>query len=321
MERTLYYTIGSENHGQTIQSFLKQQGFSTQNIISLKKMPESILLNNVWAYVNQTVQTGDVITIHINETESSEKILPIKLPLEIIYEDEDLMVINKPANMPVHPSMDNYDNSLANALAYYFEQQSIPFTFRCINRLDKDTSGLVLVAKHMLSANLLSTMIAAKRNAFQEESSSVLPPTIQREYLAIVEGTLNEPCGVINAPIARKEGSIIEREVNFTHGEEAITHYKLIDTFSPATSMSGTCQNYSLLSLRLETGRTHQIRVHMKYLGHPLAGDLLYNPSSTLLPRQALHSSKLSFIHPITKEGMEFHSSLPQDMHSIFPAF
>ena len=236
------------------------------------------------------------IRIKGHEEHSSEKIPPVELPLDIIYEDEDLMVINKPAGMPIHPSMNNYYNSLANSLAYYFAQQNCPFVFRCINRLDRDTSGLTIIAKHYVSAGMLSTMIANKTSS-----------SITREYLAIVKGSVLPSEGTITAPLGRKEGSIIERCVDFEKGESAVTHYRVLDEKN----------GHSLVSLILETGRTHQIRIHMKYLGYPLIGDYLYNLDMEQIQRQALHAWKLSFVHPITGEKMQFTAPLPEDMTKV----
>lgn len=293
MERILNYTITEESEHQLISSFLKSQGYSSQNLIELKKMPESVLLNSTWSYMNQRLHAGDILTIHIKEEGSSEKIPPVKLPLDIVYEDEDLLVINKPADMPIHPSMNNYENSLGNALAYYYAQQNKPFIFRCINRLDRDTSGLTIVAKHMVSAGMLSAMVAQKK--------------IHREYLAIVKGSVTPAQGTISAPISRKPGSVLERQVDFTGGEHAVTHYRVVDEKN----------GHSLISLILETGRTHQIRVHMKYFGFPLIGDYLYHPDMEHIGRQALHSHRLQFIHPITQEHMDFIAPLPEDMAAI----
>ncbi|MBE5883890.1 MAG: RluA family pseudouridine synthase [Lachnospiraceae bacterium] len=304
MERILTYHITEESNQQLISSFLKAQGYSSQNLVELKKMPESVLINNTWTYMNQRLHTGDVLTIHIREEASSEKIPPVELPLDIIYEDEDLLIVNKPAGMPIHPSMNNYDNSLGNALAYYFAKQNKPFVFRCINRLDRDTSGLTIVAKHMVSAGMLSSMVARKGD---NQSSETVSYGITREYLAIVRGSIHPSKGTITAPIARKPGSILERQVDFAQGEHAVTHYRTIDE-----------QNgHSLVSLILETGRTHQIRVHMKYLGYPLIGDYLYNPDMEYINRQALHSYRLHFIHPITRKVMDFTAPLPCDMRNV----
>lgn len=236
---------------------------------------------------------GDTLTLHLIEEESSENIVPTPLPLSIVYEDEDLLVINKTAGMPIHPSQGNYDNTLANACAYYFQEKGEPFTYRCINRLDRDTTGLLILARHAYSASLLSSMVARRE--------------IHREYRAIVTGLLPEE-SIVDAPIARADGSTIEREVNFETGETARTHYKCL----------AYKNGYSLASLKLETGRTHQIRVHMKYIGHPLPGDFLYNPDYSIIDRQALHSYRLTFTHPITGVLMDFTAPLPEDMN-FFP--
>lgn len=296
MERTLTYTTENLITPLRVSHFLKQKGFSSQNLVQLKKNPDAVLANGVPCFTNHMLQPGDTLTLHIREEHSSEKIPPVDLPLNIVYEDADLMVINKPAGMPIHPSMNNYYNSMANALAYYFEQQNCPFVFRCINRLDRDTSGLTIVAKHYVSAGMLSAMIANKASS-----------GITREYLAIVKGSVEPPEGTITAPLGRKEGSIIERTVDFEKGESAVTHYKVLDEKN----------GYSLVSLILETGRTHQIRIHMKYLGYPLIGDYLYNPDMERIQRQALHAWKLSFRHPITGETLAFTAPLPEDMAAV----
>lgn len=295
MNRTLTYLITSDTSNISVSSFLKAQGYSTQNLIALKQTPGSVLVNDEPVYLNFKLREGAILTVHIIENASSEKIVPVKLPLDIVYEDEDLMVLNKPADMPIHPSMNNYENSLGNALAYYFAEQNTPFIFRCINRLDRDTSGLTIIAKHMVSAGMLSTMVAEKKNG-----------GITREYLAIVHGSLPALAGTIDVPIARKEGSVLERMAD-PSGETAVTHYRVIKEEN----------GHSLVSLILETGRTHQIRVHMKHIGYPLIGDYLYNPDMKMITRQALHSYRLTFQHPITKEKMEFTAPLPADMAQI----
>lgn len=289
MQRNFTYQITEEFHNCTISSYLKSMGYPHAVMVHLKKTPESILLNGHWEYVNTSVKTGDVLEIKLIELESSEHIPPVFAPFSIVYEDEDILVIDKPANMPIHPSLNHYEHTLANAVCYYFVSQNIPYTFRCVNRLDKNTTGLTIVAKHMLSSAILSQAVAAK--------------TIKREYLAIVKGE-TEDFGTIDAPIARKDSSTIERCINYEIGEHAVTHYRKLDTKN----------GYTLLSLILETGRTHQIRVHMSSIGHPLIGDFLYHPSSSELPRQALHSHKLEFIHPVTNIPMTFTAPLPPDM-------
>ncbi|MBQ7840039.1 MAG: RluA family pseudouridine synthase [Lachnospiraceae bacterium] len=293
MERTLIYRIDDDNAGITVAQYLKKKGYSSANLTDLKKMPESILVNGKWEFMIFRLSAGDVLTVHIQENTSSEKIPPVSLPLDIVYEDEDLMVINKPADLPIHPSMGNYTHSLGNAVAGYFAEQNIPFVFRCINRLDHNTSGLTIVAKHMLSGSILSTMVKHRE--------------IRREYLGIVRGSVTPPAGTITAPLGRKSGSIIERTIDFENGESAITHYRVLEEKN----------GHSLVLLHLETSRTHQIRIHMKYLGFPLIGDSLYNPDMEFISRQALHSARLVFLHPITGQRMEFTAALPEDMRRV----
>lgn len=293
MNRTIEYTIDENSNGLRVEQFLRCQGFSRQNLTEIKQMPKSIMVNGVHYYMRQQLCTGDHLAVHICETQSSEKIPPCELPLDILYEDEDIIVLNKPADMPIHPSMNNYYNSLANALAWYYEQQGKPFIFRCCNRLDRDTSGITVVAKHLVSSSILASMVIERK--------------VHREYLAIVRGSLTEKTGTINAPLGRKPGSIIERTIDWENGETAITHYKVIEEKN----------GHSLVSLKLETGRTHQIRIHMKYLGYPLIGDYLYNPDMELIGRQALHSHRMVFPHPITGKIMEFTAPLPDDMRFV----
>ncbi len=298
MERKLKYIINDEFNNKTIEQFLKHLEFPHQAIVQLKKTHEGILRNGVWAYVTERLSTGDQLSLHLIEDMEDTTILPIPVELPIVYEDEDLLLINKPANMPIHPSMNHHEGTLANGLLHYYQQKGEAFTFRCINRLDRDTSGLTIVAKHLLSAGILS------RNVSNRE--------ISRRYLAIVNGCTDEH-GTICAPIGRVDGSTIERHVDYVNGETAITHYTRLAYDQE--------KDLSLIKLRLETGRTHQIRVHMKHIGHPIIGDFLYNPDYRFCGRQALHSASLEFIHPITKEKMHFASPLPEDLKCIFPAF
>ena len=296
MERKLEYIITNEFHNKTIEQFLKAQEFPHQAIVQLKKTSEGILRNGIWAYVSERLLEGDMLSLHLVEDVSPSSIEPIYVPLTIVYEDADLLVIDKPADMPVHPSMNHHEGTLANGLMHYFKEQGQDFTFRAVNRLDRDTSGLTMVAKHLLSAGILCRQISTK--------------SIRRTYLAICQGKLPE-YGTIDAPIARAADSTIERCVNFEEGKRAITHFKRI-SFDIE-------KNLSLVELRLETGRTHQIRVHLKHIGHPIIGDFLYNPDYTYCKRQALHSASLSFVHPITKKEMHFTSPLPEDLKCIFP--
>lgn len=316
--RTITYSIGSIPHGRKVSGFLKSKGYSEQNLVNLKKDRQSIWVNGACVHQNYVLSEGDTLIVQIREQDASEQIIPAKLPLHIVYEDEDLMVVDKPAGMPIHPSRGNFDNSLGNALARLYEERGEPFVFRCINRLDRDTSGLTIVAKHMVSAAILSRMVADKTGA----------GGIRREYLAVVEGTPDPGKGTICAPIARKESRCLERVVDFARGDRAVTHYEVIRTW----------KDRSLVALVLETGRTHQIRVHMQYIGHPLLGDFLYHPGYAEnqidrvdparesaaagravcgIARQALHACRLSFSHPMTGEPLSFSVPMPEDMRRL----
>lgn len=283
------YTIPTEADGQNAASYLKKLGYSRHLLIPLKKSENGIRLNGCRIKASQILRNGDELVITMPKEIPSEHIQPVPLPLSVVYEDSHLLVVDKAAGMAIHPSIHHYDNTLANGLVSYFQSKGEDFVFRCINRLDSDTSGLLIVAKHQLSASILSAMVKKRQ--------------IHREYLAIVEGNIKEN-GTIHAPIGRKDGSILERCVDFQSGDDAITHYRKLAFHD----------GYSLISVKLETGRTHQIRVHLAYLGHPLAGDFLYNPDSSIMKRQALHSHRLSFSHPITGESMTFEAPLPHDM-------
>ena len=307
MKRILTYPITESDSDQRIYDFLCHHGYSRHIRTWLKQHPGSVRLNGEEALFYFPLKNGDLLEISLEEEHPSENIVPVDLPLHITYEDEDLMVVDKPADMPVHPSIGNYENTLANAAAWYFHRQDIPFVFRCINRLDRDTTGLLILAKHMLSGAILSDQM--KKRA------------IHRTYLAITEGK-TDPAGTIDSPIGRTDQSLILRQVDHENGDSACTHY-LQKCWHPKTFYPETLpvpqDGLSLVQLQLETGRTHQIRVHMTSIGHPLIGDTLYNPETALMNRQALHSYRLAFTHPVTGVSLEFTSPLPEDMVEFFP--
>ncbi len=300
LRQTLTLTVSSESAGLTIRNVLRDFGFSSHLLIQLKQREHSVLLNGAPAYFNTPVKEGDLVDVLLPREASPDKLVPSPIPFSVLYEDEDILVINKPSGLPIHPSRGNFDNTLANAMAWYFQQKGEPFSYRCINRLDRDTTGALILARHALSACILS---ADMRNRM-----------IRRTYLALAEGS-TLPEGTIDLPIGRKETSIIERQIDLEKGERAVTHYKTLDHFS----VSG--KDCSLIELHLETGRTHQIRVHMAAIDHPLLGDSLYNGTGITLPgRQALHSRCLEFIHPVTKEAMKITAPLPEDFASLLQA-
>ncbi len=293
MEHIFTYEASPADEAKTIEAFLKEHGYSKKLITRLRQTNLGLTIGGELVYTTHKLVPGEVLQVRVVEDAVSEHILPTPMALDILYEDEDLLVINKPADMPVHPSLGNYTNTLANGLAHYFSVREMPFTFRTINRLDRDTTGLLIVAKHQLSACILYDMAARHE--------------LHRTYLAVVTGHL-EGKGTISAPIARKPDSILTRCVDFTRGESAITHYEALDY-----------QNgYTLVQVTLETGRTHQIRVHMSHMGHPIPGDFLYHPDYSVINRQALHSFSLEFTHPLTGKKMHFLAPLPKDMQGIF---
>ena len=293
MQRIIEYFISENTGAVTILDFLKREGFSRHILSSMKNVPNTIILNGVRGFGRSVLKPGDHLMVTVPETESGKNIIRTEMDLSILYEDEDILVINTPAGMPVHPSAGNYENTLANGIAWYFAEKGEDFVYRCINRLDRDTTGALILAKNPLSAAILSVQMKKRQ--------------IRRTYLALVDG-VPDVSGTIDAPIARMEGSVINREVNFLTGETAVTHYERLAT--------GT--RYSLMELHLETGRTHQIRVHMKYIGHPLPGDYLYNQDYSRIQRQPLHSFQLEFIHPVTKKPMLFTAPVPDDFRLAF---
>ena len=239
------YTIGDMEDGIVLGQFLKAKGFSHRLAVRIKAA-QGLAVDGIAAYAGYRLKTGQTVEVTLPEEEDSGNIVPVKLPLSIVYEDEDILVINKDAGVPIHPSQGHYDNTLANAVSWYFHEKGEAFTYRVINRLDRDTTGLLVLARHMLSACILSEQMTGRR--------------IRREYRAIVLGHTPEE-GTVNSPIARAEGSTIERRVDHETGERAVTHFR--------TLLYNEEKDLSLVSLSLETGRTHQIRVHMRSIGHP----------------------------------------------------
>lgn len=282
----LEYRVKEKN--KTINQILQEQfGFSNRLFNKLIK-GKNILLNGVNVDTRLKANMQDKITIDLTYAEDNSNIVSRKMDLDIIYEDDGMLVLNKPAGIAIHPSIRHYEDSLASGVKYYFESKGIYKKIRPVNRLDLDTSGLVVFAKNeYIQENLIRQM---KDKLFI------------KEYVALVTGILEPENGIINAPIARKEESIIERCVSET-GQNAITEYEVLRKYD----------NYCLIKCKLITGRTHQIRVHMAYIGHPLLGDTLYGTSSDLIKRQALYCFKIGFKNPVTNEDMEFILDLPSD--------
>ncbi|MBQ7935497.1 MAG: RluA family pseudouridine synthase [Clostridia bacterium] len=290
--RKIVYEIEEQDAGRTVLSFLKSKGFSARVLGGLKRNPYGITIGRKRVTVQKQLKKGDTLTVRIANRESqvdNEHIQPVDIPLTILYEDEDVLVVDKPPHLAVHPTLGNRGATLAGAVAFYMKKQNREFVFRPIHRLDKDTSGVILLGKNAHSAGVLGEDLKKKN--------------IERTYLAILEGILPEKDGTVDAPIARRPGSVLGREVN-PSGEQAITHYKVLQEKN----------GYSLVALKLDTGRTHQIRVHMSYLGAPVAGDFLYGTEDADLGRHALHSASLRFTQPVTGEKLHFICPLPEQL-------
>lgn len=288
----LSYQIDKDEHYDNVLHVLKEQFLLSDRLITKLKKANKIYLNSLPTYTKKSVTVGDTVSVLIDFEEDNSNIVASNIPLNIIYEDDYLLVLNKPANIAIHPSILHFDNSLSNGVKFYFDKLGLKKKIRIVNRLDRNTSGIVILAKNEYIQECLIKQM--KTNEFK------------KEYLAIAKGILESKSGTLNFPIARKEGSIIERSVS-SDGDSAITHYDVVKEFN----------NLSLVHIVLETGRTHQIRVHFSHIGHPILGDTLYGSPSELINRQALHSYKLTFIHPVTKKELILESSLPNDIKNI----
>lgn len=285
----LEYIVNKNDINKTINEIINQN-FDLSNRLFTKLIKDKrIYVNGVNIDTRLRVNENDKITIDLNYDEDNSNIVSKKMSLDIIYEDEAMLIINKPSGIATHPSISHYEDSIASGVKYYFETIGIHKKIRPVNRLDLNTSGLVIFAKNeFIQENLIRQM---KTNTFQ------------KEYLAIVEGILNNKKGVIDVPIARKNESIIERCVS-ENGQKAITEYEVI----------GQNGKYSLVKCKLLTGRTHQIRVHFAHIGYPLLGDTLYGEKSDLIEGQALQCYKLEFLHPITRKKMIFTSVMSDEL-------
>jgi len=288
------FVITKNEEGCLLRDYLRKTlGLSRAELTVLKQREEGILLNGKRVTVRAILHEGDLLTLDRADKASGETVLPRKLPLSILYEDEDLIAVNKPPAMPTHPSHGHYEDTLANALAYYFAAAGEPFVFRAVNRLDRDTSGVVLVAKNRGAAFQLSQAIAGGE--------------VEKRYLALALGRITHP-GTIEANIRRRTESMIARMVcPPTEGQAARTDYR---------PLAGS-EEITLLEVTPMTGRTHQIRVHLASLGHPLLGDTLYGNPSPLLARQGLHAASLTFRRPSDGEAITVTAPLPTDMAAI----
>jgi len=288
---SLSWEVKKEHNGILLREFLKLKELSKRALTDIKFQGGKITVNGEEKTVRTMLKELDLVQIYFPIEKPSEDLIAEDIPFEIVYEDDAVLVINKPFGIPSIPSREHPSGTLANGLLFYYQTIGLQSTIHIVTRLDKDTSGLMLVAKNRYIHYLFS------KNELKN---------VQRKYLAIVHGQMNDLKGVIRAKIARKSDSIIERIVS-EEGQEAITYYKVLLVN----------RDYSVVELELETGRTHQIRVHMSSIGHPLIGDDLYGGNTDRLKRQALHSYQLSFVHPIDLTEKNFEIALPADVKRL----
>ncbi len=289
----LEYILKDDDDTKTINQILQFQFDLSNRLFNTLINNKRIYLNGEEVDTRYYANLGDKITIDLNYEEDCSNIKPIKMDLDIVYEDEALIVLNKPAGIAVHPSFSHYEDSFSNGVRFYFDSIGLHKKIRPVNRLDFNTSGLIIFAKNeYVQENLIRQMATG---------------SFKKQYLAVVQGILEKPIDTIKAPIARKENSIIERCVS-PDGQQAVTEYEVLETYN----------NCSLVKCNLLTGRTHQIRVHFAYIGHPLLGDTLYGSESNLINRQALHSYMMSFINPINSNYIQIICNIPSDIIHIF---
>ena len=285
MSEQLSFTVPPDCDGMAAKTFLRWRcGISTRMITRLKREKDGILMDGKNLRTVDPISSGSVITVTLPEEEMS--IEPVKGALNIVFEDAHLLALNKPPFMPVHPVKQHQTDTLANRVAYYAAQRGEDYVFRAQNRLDRNTAGLVLVCKDRFCINKLKG-------------------AVEKTYLALVHGRV-ERQGRVDLPIALRDGSKIVRCTS-PDGKPAVTHYRPLSVFD----------DISLIELKLETGRTHQIRCHMSSIGHPLLGDDLYGGSPELISRQALHCAEMRFVHPVTGETVSLNVMMPDDMQAV----
>lgn len=269
---------------------LDKLNFSVRSLSKMKR-EKSVLVNGIYKKPSLKVSCGDLIEVKIDEEKANFE--PQDLNLQIIYDDFDIIMVNKPPFMVVHPTKSHYDNTIANGISYYIEKHKENVKIRFVNRLDMNTSGLVIVAKNAYAHHTLSTSMNENK--------------VEKTYITVVNGIVDEDEGTINEPIYRPDEDSIKRVID-ERGQASVTHYKVVERLKNAT----------VLEVKLETGRTHQIRVHMAHIGHGIIGDELYGYiDENLINRQALHAYSLEFEQPRTKEILKFKTDIPKDMQEL----
>ena len=292
--RRLELKIGPELAGIKVDTLLKKHMELSGTVVRrIKWLPDGILVDGVRVNTRFQPREGQVLSVRLSDPERRSGIVPNPGPLDIVYEDGDILVLNKAPGIPVHPGPGHYDDTLGNFILAHYDATGVEADFHPVHRLDRGTSGLMAAAKHPHAQEVLKNQLHTG--------------DFQRTYLAVCEGVPEPSSGTVDAPLGPKPGSLVEQMVR-EDGKAARTHYEVL-------SVHG---NRALLRLRLETGRTHQIRVHMAHLGHPLTGDFLYGiEDKDLIARPALHSAELTLKHPISRKILTFSAPLPADMERL----
>ncbi|MBI6871688.1 RluA family pseudouridine synthase [Clostridium aciditolerans] len=292
-ENKLIFRVAAEDEGLKLREYLKSKQKLSSRLIKGAAIEGRITVNEKITKLNYVVKHNDEIGFNVAK-EEGQNIDPEKMDIEVVYEDIDIIVVNKRPGIVVHPTKSYPNGTLANGLLYYFKEKGENCIVRLVSRLDMDTSGLIMIAKNQFSH------MALARDMSNEN--------FEKSYLAIVHGNMKEKQGTINLPIYRTGGDTIKRIVD-ERGQESVTHFKVVESFNKG----------DLVELTLETGRTHQIRVHLTHLGHPLYGDSLYGieDDSDYIERQALHAYKLKFPHPRTGDILNLETDIPEDMKEL----
>ena len=294
MSRRLELPITPELAGVKVDTLLKKHlGLSGTVVRRVKWLEDGILVDGRRVNTRFVPQEGQVLSVRLSDPERRSGIVPAPGPLDIVYEDEDIIILNKAPGVPVHPGPGHFSDTIGNFLLNYYDSMGIEADFHPVHRLDRGTSGLLAVAKHPHAQEVLKNQLHT--------------PDFRRVYLAVCQGVPSPTAGVVDAPLGSKPGSLVEQMVR-PDGKEARTRYETLEVYG----------DHTLLRLELYTGRTHQIRVHMAHLGHPLTGDFLYgNEAPELIGRPALHSAELTLRHPVTGELLSFRAPMPEDMERL----
>jgi 23S rRNA pseudouridine1911/1915/1917 synthase len=306
LSNKLTYVVVAGVSEVKLRDYLKFTEKLSSRFIKSSGLSGKISVNNKMAKLNQRISSNDKIEIDMKQNEE-QNIEPEKMDLDVVYEDIDLIVINKRPGIVVHPTRGYPLGTLANGVLYYFKEKNEKCIVRLVSRLDMDTSGLIIIAKNQFSHMALARDMQSKDMQSEEESKHSIDKTFEKSYLAVVHGNMQNKSGTIDLPIGKPDTESIKRAV-CEEGQRSITHYEVIDSF----------KNGDLVKVTLETGRTHQIRVHLSHIGHPLYGDSLYGEEeSHYIDRQALHAYKLIIPHPRTGEELTLKSKLPEDMENL----